>query len=144
MATVKNPGSRFRLRSPSLPDAPELDEQKALFKMVGLHQHLCPALKACFAIPNGLFTPSSRTAADFVAAGLRAGVPDLFCAVPRGGYSGLFIEMKRRRKGRVSQDQTDWIALLRAHGYRVEVCKTWLPAWNALCDYLGIESRKVT
>jgi len=143
MAAVKNPGRRLRLRPPALPDAPEIEEQKALFKMIGLHQYQHPELRAVFAIPNGLFTPSTKTAAAYVAAGLRAGVPDLFCAVPKGEYAGLFIEMKRRRKGRVSSDQTDWIALLREMGYRCEVCKTWLPAWNLLCEYLGIETRKV-
>jgi hypothetical protein len=39
-------------------------------------------------------------------------VPDLF--VPEWA---LWIEMKRRKGGRLSEEQTDWIAYLQCHGY---------------------------
>lgn len=44
-------------------------------------------------------------ALDAVQALYEAGVPDIFLPAPRGGYAGLFIEMKRRKNGRVSIDQ---------------------------------------
>lgn len=57
---------------------------------------------------------------------MKAGVPDLCLPAPRFQYHGLFIEMKSRdTKGRLSQEQKDWIDYLTLAGYRVEV------AWNA-------------
>jgi len=48
--------------------------------------------------------------------GVKGGVPDLFLAVPRGKYGGLFIELKTG-DGKPSQKQLDIIADLRAAGY---------------------------
>jgi len=46
-----------------------------------------------FAIPNGGHR-DIRTAARLKAEGVKRGVPDLFLSIPRGGYNGLYIEMK--------------------------------------------------
>lgn len=54
--------------------------------------------------------------------GLRPGVPDLFVPVARGGYHGLFVEMKRRDGGRLTEAQREWIDLLGREGYRAVVC----------------------
>lgn len=54
--------------------------------------------------------------------GVRPGVPDLFLAVPRGGFHGLFVEMKRRDGGVVSEAQSGMASLLQAQGYKVRVC----------------------
>ncbi len=89
-----------------------------------------------FAIPNG----GDRhvvVGAKMKAEGVRAGVPDLMLAVPRGGYHGLFIELKRQRGGRVSNTQQTIMDGLRAHGYRCEVCKGWIAARAVIEDYLG-------
>lgn len=89
-----------------------------------------------FAIPNG-GRRDAVTGARLKAEGVRAGVPDLFLAVPRGAWAGLFIEMKRRRGGQVSPDQKAMLACLAASGYRVSVCKGWDEARAALEAYMG-------
>lgn len=53
--------------------------------------------------------------------GVRAGVADLFLSVQRGGYGGLWIEMKRQR-GRVRPEQRDFLQTMRALGYDTAVC----------------------
>ncbi len=55
--------------------------------------------------------------------GLRKGFPDLFVTRARGGYHGLFIEMKYG-KGKTSEDQKKWLKLLTAEGYACAVCYT--------------------
>ncbi|MEQ9892071.1 hypothetical protein [Pectobacterium aroidearum] len=39
-----------------------------------------------------------KAARDARRLGVRAGVPDLFLALPRGGYAGLWIEMKVKKQ----------------------------------------------
>lgn len=89
-----------------------------------------------FAIPNG-GKRNAITAAKLKAEGVVAGVPDLFLAIPCGGYSGLFIEMKNGKKGRLSESQESMIKELRAVGYRVEICRDFECFCSAVGDYLG-------
>lgn len=54
--------------------------------------------------------------------GLRKGFPDIFIPTARKGFYGLFIELKRDRKSRVSAEQTAWITYLNKQGYKALVC----------------------
>jgi hypothetical protein len=74
-----------------------------------------------FAIPNG-GARDKRVASRLKAEGVLAGVCDLFVAEPRGGYPGLFVEMKRTTGGTVSPKQRRFMRRARARGYKVEVC----------------------
>lgn len=69
------------------------------------------------AIPNGGWR-DIKTAARLKAEGVCKGVPDLF--VPEWGF---WIEMKRQKGGKVSDEQKDWIEYLTANGYKAVVCK---------------------
>lgn len=64
---------------------------------------------------------SYATGAALRRGGLRRGFPDLFIPLACKGYHGLFIEMKRRG-GRVSEDQKEWLRRLMRNGYLCEVC----------------------
>lgn len=90
---------------------------------------------ALFAIPNG-GSRGAVEAANLKAEGVRAGVPDLFLSVPRGGCGGLFIEMKAM-DGRPSPDQVEWIASARQRGYAAEITKGADLAIRVIKDYLG-------
>lgn len=81
-------------------------------------KHIDPRL--LFHVPNGGARRASE-ARRLQAQGVTPGVPDLFFAVPRGRKAGLWIEMKTRVGGRVSTDQNEMIAALRAAGYEAEV-----------------------
>lgn len=68
--------------------------------------------------------------------GVKAGIPDVCLPVARGGYGALYIELKRRERGVVSEVQSDMIAALRETGNRVEVCYGWDDARSVIEDYL--------
>lgn len=75
-----------------------------------------------FAIPNGA-NKSIASAVKFKREGLRAGVPDLFLALPMlykssATFHGMFIEMKAQ-KGTVSKEQREYHNLLRHMDYNV-------------------------
>lgn len=97
-----------------------------------------------WAIPNGGYR-SKATARAMKAEGQKAGVPDLQLAVPRKGYHGLFIEMKKSSvgkkgqlvgKGRTSELQDKMIERLREVGYKVEVCYSFEQFKNITREYL--------
>lgn len=54
--------------------------------------------------------------------GLRKGFPDLFVPVPKGGFHGLFVEMKAEG-GKTTKEQDYWLSLLSANGYAVCVAE---------------------
>ena len=66
--------------------------------------------------------------------GLRSGFPDLFVPLARGGYHGLFIEMKAEG-GRATPDQKKWVDKLNSYGYRATVCVGADAAINELNQY---------
>lgn len=99
----------------------EDEEQMAVVRWAELMQSRWPELQWLFHIPNG-GKRGKIEAARFKAMGVKAGVPDLCLPVPKGGYHGLYIEMKRRKGGRVSRDQREWIDGLRKNGYCVYRC----------------------
>lgn len=66
-----------------------------------------------FAIPNG-GQRNRITGAKLKAEGASAGVPDLF--IPRWS---LWVEMKRKKGGRLSPAQLDWIEYLDGIGHAV-------------------------
>lgn len=113
----------------------EHDEQAQFIRMVDAAYPREIAV-LLFAIPNG-GKRAIKTARDMKAEGVRKGVPDLFLAYPHKGYAGLFIEMKRRKGGRVSDAQKAYIEALRGHGYAVVVCRGCDEAFDALTAYLG-------
>lgn len=84
---------------------------------------------------GGLFTSKSQ-GAKMVAAGYVKGYPDLAIYEARGGYNGLFIELKSPT-GKTSPEQRDWIAKLMERGYYAQICKGAEPAINLIDAYLG-------
>lgn len=114
----------------------EHKEQCALMKWWHLsHNRFGTDEILLFAIPNG-GRRDVATASNLKAEGVRAGVPDLFLAVPAFGHHGLFIEMKREKGGIVSDFQKEYIALLNERGYKAIVCHGWIEAKNSIESYL--------
>lgn len=95
-----------------------------------------PELVLLHHIPNGGFR-GKREAARLKRMGVKPGVPDLHLPVARGGFHGLYVEMKRRDGGRVSSEQRVWLAALHAAGHCVAVCEGWEQAVAVIRDYLA-------
>ena len=122
--------------SNQLPAPSEATEQTWLFEWIAQMAYLrWPELELAFHIPNG-GSRNKIEAARLKAQGVKAGVPDIFVSVPRGGYHGLYIEMKRQRGGKMREGQKDMIPKLRAQGYRVEICKGFQEAADLIEQYM--------
>ena len=115
----------------------EADEQKAIFEWIGYSIGRFPELKLCMHIPNGGYR-NPREAHNLRLQGVKSGVPDLFLPVAKRGYHGLFIELKRKKGGRLSEDQKQWLDDLFEQGYLAVRCDGADEAIGMLERYLEI------
>ncbi len=113
----------------------EHGQQAALFCWAAMNFKRYPQLKLMFAIPNGE-ARSIVTGARLKAAGVKAGVPDIFLPVVTPRSPGLYLELKRPG-GTISKVQCWWLYELEKAGYRVEVCYGWQEAVKVIEEYLN-------
>lgn len=109
----------------------EHEEQVQLFRWAALRRDL----DLMYAIPNG-GERDVRVARKLKAEGVKAGVPDICLPVSRGGHHGLYIELKRRKGGRISAEQLRWLDVLMHEGYACAVCLGWQEAMQVIEDYM--------
>lgn len=117
-------------------------EQVKLFRWAFDNEDLHPELKCMFAIPNGGVrggNPRQRmiNGINLKREGVRNGVPDIFLAVPRGNFHGLFIEMKHG-VNKQTEDQKIWQARLLSQGYTYKLCYSFEIAKLAILEYIDI------
>ncbi len=110
-------------------------EQRMVFKWAELASATYPELRLLYAIPNG-GKRAIKTAIALKAQGVKAGVPDMCLPVPRGGYHGLYVELKRQKGGTVSDYQKSWINALNNQGYKATVCRGAAEAMETISEYL--------
>lgn len=99
-------------------------------------------LSLLYHIPNGGARSRSQ-GMKFKALGVRPGVPDLYLPVARGGYFGLWLEVKDGDKGVVSDVQKLWHARLKEEGHCVGVIRTVKEGIDALTAYLNLKPTKI-
>ena len=110
----------------------EEDEQSTLFQYASYQNEIEWSL--LFSIPNGGYR-KLKTGIMLKKTGLKPGIPDIMLPVARGGFMGMFIEMKSE-KGVVQKNQKAWHILLRAQGYKVDVCRGCSQAVRVIREYL--------
>lgn len=110
-------------------------EQAHIFAWAAWASGKYPELDLMHHIPNG-GKRSKSEAARFKAQGVKAGVPDIFLPCARGGYHGLYIELKRTKSGKLSAAQKEWIDALREQDYKVIVCYGFDEAREVIINYL--------
>lgn len=93
------------------------------------------------AIPNG-GRRTTVTGARLKAEGVRAGIPDLFLAIPTAKFHGLWIEMKRRKGGFMTDFQRMAFLALKLEGYSCRVCYGWNEAKDAILEYMGEQEQE--
>lgn len=118
----------------------EAAEQEALFQWAELMRGKLPGIERMYHCPNG-GSRNPAEAARLKAQGVKPGVPDIFLPVARGGYHGLYIEMKYDH-GKLSDDQIDWITALREQGYAAGVCRGWRKAAKIITNYYRLEDNQ--
>lgn len=117
----------------------ESEEQEGYFLRCRYMEGRFPALGLLVHIPN----EGRRTAANgarLKCEGMKAGYPDIALNYPRGGFGGMFIEMKRRGGGRKTPEQKTWIRQLNEAGNAAAFCYGMEEAWEFTHAYLTCEN----
>lgn len=72
--------------------------------------------------------------------GVLAGVHDLQLCMARGGYNGLWLELKATppNDARVSASQRDWATLMQEQGYCARICRGMEAAMDLLIAYMAM------
>ena len=113
----------------------EEQEQAAVMEWAMLMEKQAPELALLYHCPNGA-DRHPAVAAKLKKQGVKPGVPDLFLPVARGTAHGLYIEMKRQKGGRVSEDQKAWMDALTQQGYVCVVARGAEEACDVIWRYL--------
>jgi len=114
-------------------------EQVALFNWAKLSSKKFPELALMYSIPNGSHRHIA-VARKLKAEGVKRGVPDICLPVARGGYHGLYIELKKpkgtTRAGKPTKEQVQWLSDLGEQGYLAVLCVGWEAARKTIDGYL--------
>ena len=122
----------------------EAEDQAALFRWAEFHKKYYPELSLLNGSLNGVRLTIGQ-AVKSKKQGMKKGFPDIHLPVAKGGYHGLFIELKikpyRNDKGKmvypvVSTEQRYWIEVLIKQGYRAVICKGFDAAMIEILNYL--------
>jgi len=116
----------------------EHDEQVALFDWAEM-VHL-PGIELMYAIPNGGHRHPA-VAAKLKKEGVKASIPDIHLPIARGGYHGLYIELKKPKDatpaGRATEGQIEMLSALSEEGHLALLCVGWGAAKKTIVDYMA-------
>lgn len=112
----------------------ESGHQESLFIWAAYNMPRMPELKFMHHVPNG-GKRDAATATALKRQGVKAGVPDICLPAPRGGYHGLYIELKAGRNT-TTEKQREWLEYLKRQGYFTAVCYGWQSAAELVEKYL--------
>lgn len=134
----------------SLYTAPPIEDEEcvALVKWAETQRHKgFRVSELLILVPNGAYHGKDRKAGAVVARklrekGLQAGAFDYVLPVPlyppgaKGFVPGLWLEMKRTRGGKVSDDQQAFAFRMRAFGWECEIAMGWVQAAALITRHL--------
>jgi hypothetical protein len=115
----------------------EFDEQKAVIEWSELMYGRYPDLRMLYSTPNEGAGASRARAGKMKALGAKSGVPDLHLPVARGGWFGLYIEMKFGKNTR-DDNQVWWHTMLHHRHHFVVTCWRAEDAIKVLTKYLSL------
>ena len=118
-----------KLRANQVYHGSEDDEQAAVFEWAALMERQYPCLKLLYHVPNGGKRDKAE-AAKLKRMGVKPGVCDIVLPAARGGYHGLYIELKVGTN-KPTAEQKDFMRSLDIEGYFVALA------------YGGAEARKI-
>lgn len=116
----------------------ETKEQEFIFNWSKLSYGKYPCLEWClFAVPNG-GKRNKFEAFNLKKQGVKSGVSDMTLQVARGGYNGLWIELKVGRR-KATDNQNKFLKEMREQGYFAVVCYRASEAISTIIDYLEMD-----
>ncbi|MCK2042546.1 VRR-NUC domain-containing protein [Chromohalobacter sp. TMW 2.2308] len=97
-----------------------------------------------YAVPNG-GSRHGLEAAKMKQQGVRSGVSDLVIAVPRGGYHGLYLELKATppRDAELAESQREWLAKMEEAGYCAKLARGIEEAKAVIREYMVMSPTEV-
>jgi len=110
-----------------------MSEQKLQTAIVKYIQLKHPNARYCASL-GGIRT-SFKQAIKAKATGYVKGFPDLQITEARGGYFGLFLEIKQEKRY-ATKEQKEWITDLTARGYKALITKGLDDTITAIDNYL--------
>lgn len=116
----------------------EIEARSSRFPQIEVGGRKMSVLDFMHAVPNG-GKRSKKTAADLKLEGVRSGVPDISLPYPTSRHHGLYIEMKRKKGGKLSESQRKWLEYLNKAGYLAVVCKGEEQARYTIIKYIAEE-----
>jgi len=87
-----------------------------------------------WAVPNGGFRHIT-TAIKLKLEGVRPGIPDVFISIPKGKWSGLFLEFKTKT-GTLTKPQKFYLDALSKAGYQTAVVRSVDEAISVVHEYM--------
>jgi len=101
----------------------EYEAQVAVFEWAALYESKYPDLWFLNGSMMGGTKIEPKLLNKLKKAGMKKAKPDINLPVARGGYIGLWIEMKRRGGPDPRQDQIEWLIRLSGAGHLALCCK---------------------
>lgn len=129
----------------------ELALDKTHWEIPGYVGEPVPEIEFYHSIPNGGNRGDNATSravqgGKLKAEGVKAGVLDTFWPIARGGFHGLYVEMKKpslkkskNQLNGLSDAQLKFGEFVTNQGYQAIACYTWLEAADALKQYYELD-----
>ena len=122
-----------------MPAKSEDEVQISIIKWATLQKYKGRQLAYYLSHPANGGYRKDKEAAKLKRMGVQAGYPDLVLDIPKGGYHGLRIELKKLKGGRTQDNQKERIAVLLEEGYYAVVCKGFQDATGTIKKYMAGE-----
>jgi len=120
-----------------VPVPTEYSEQCAIFRLAQLHSRQYQELQFMSGSLSGVRLSIGVAMKAKKAGCLRKGTADIFLPVRRNGYSGLFLELKRVKGGKILPEQLTFAAFVANQGYMHRFAYGADAAWKIIMDYLN-------
>jgi len=127
----------LRLKKLPKKNAVPYEDQEQLLAVKWLARNDIPF----YFIPNG-GKRNLLEAIKFKSLGVKAGIPDLCIPVAKQNFHGLYIELKRRKGGKVSKSQHYWLQQLVYQGYDCFVAMGADDLIAYVKNYMGIQDEQ--
>ena len=113
-------------------------EQKLFLKNVQGAAYLFPELLHLYHIPNENKSGSLSIGKELKRQGVRPGVPDNCLPLPKGGWAGFYLELKRNIGDGPTDEQWEYLRWLRAHGHYANWARGNQEAFDLLMHYIKL------
>lgn len=116
-----------------LKEKTEDTEQMQIISYCNSMSAYVPEYAMIYHIPN---EGKRKNGAKLKRIGLKKGIPDLCLPVPKMGFNGLYIELKKDASKRASKEQREWLLKLEQQGYATSLCFGANEAINLITAYM--------